>query len=231
MNRTKRSRSSTRARWKSSRGSWSMSTSKWGASSKPSSASVNSITPSSSLRRTTAPQAKAASPGTFNETYVLNGLQTDFDANWRAYPDWGRENTYPHYHAGWAMAGNTPFKYFKQSEHRGGQTDALVVHWPNGIKAKGEIRTQFHHIADIARQGSLRQRPQPTPVAGRLPRKSRTGSIATNAATCTRGICPSSSKTTAGSSPHSTCAPKNAKSFPAPFQVDNRTPPPSPLEK
>ena len=88
--------------------------------------------------------------GTANETYVLNGLQTPFDTNWRNYPDWGRENTYPHYHAGWAMAGNTPFRYFKQSEHRGGQTDALVVHWPKGIKAKGEIRDQFHHIADIA---------------------------------------------------------------------------------
>ncbi len=88
--------------------------------------------------------------GTFNETYVLNGLQTDFESNWRNYPDWGRENTYPHYHAGWAMAGNTPFKYFKQSEHRGGQHDALVVHWPNGIKAKGEIRSQYHHISDIA---------------------------------------------------------------------------------
>ena len=88
--------------------------------------------------------------GTFNETYVLNGLQTDFASNMRAYPDWGRENTYPHYHAGWAMAGNTPFKYFKQAEHRGGQHDALVVHWPNGIKAKGEIRSQYHHINDIA---------------------------------------------------------------------------------
>ena len=88
--------------------------------------------------------------GTFNETYVLNGLQTDFESNMRAFPDWGRENTYPHYHAGWAMAGNTPFKYFKQSEHRGGQHDALVVHWPNGIKAKGEIRNQYHHISDIA---------------------------------------------------------------------------------
>ncbi len=88
--------------------------------------------------------------GTFNETYVLNGLQTDLDANLRHYTDWGRENTYPHYHAGWAMAGNTPFRYFKQSEHRGGQHDALVVHWPNGIKAKGEIRGQYHHIADIA---------------------------------------------------------------------------------
>jgi arylsulfatase len=88
--------------------------------------------------------------GTFNETYVLNGLQTPLDANLRAQEDWGRENTYPHYHAGWAMAGNTPFRYFKQSEHRGGQTDHLVVHWPNGIKAKGEIRRQYHHIADIA---------------------------------------------------------------------------------
>ena len=48
------------------------------------------------------------------------------------------------------MAGNTPFRYFKQSEHRGGQTDHLVVHWPNGIKAKGEIRSQYHHISDIA---------------------------------------------------------------------------------
>ncbi len=88
--------------------------------------------------------------GTFNETYVLNGLQTALDANLRHYTDWGRENTYPHYHAGWAMAGNTPFRYFKQSEHRGGQHDALVVHWPKGIKAKGEIRSQYHHIADIA---------------------------------------------------------------------------------
>jgi arylsulfatase A-like enzyme len=88
--------------------------------------------------------------GTFNETYVLNGLQTPMEANLRAQEDWGRENTYPHYHAGWAMAGNTPFRYFKQSEHRGGQADHLVVHWPNGIEAKGEIRNQYHHISDIA---------------------------------------------------------------------------------
>jgi len=88
--------------------------------------------------------------GTFNETYVLNGLQTPFDANFRQYDRWGDATTYPHYHAGWAMAGNTPFRYFKQSEHRGGQHDALVVHWPNGIKAKGEIRHQYHHISDVA---------------------------------------------------------------------------------
>jgi len=88
--------------------------------------------------------------GTFNETYVLNGLQTPFEASMSNYARWGDETTYPHYHAGWAMAGNTPFRYFKQSEHRGGQHDALVVHWPDGIKAKGEVRSQYHHISDIA---------------------------------------------------------------------------------
>jgi len=88
--------------------------------------------------------------GTFNETYVLNGMQTPFEANMRHLSHWGDADSYPHYHAGWAMAGNTPFKYFKQSEHRGGQADALVVHWPNGIEAKGEIRSQYHHITDIA---------------------------------------------------------------------------------
>jgi arylsulfatase len=88
--------------------------------------------------------------GTFNETYVLNGLQTPLEDNFDNLEDWGRENTYPHYHAGWAMAGNTPFRYFKQSEHRGGQHDHLVVHWPNGIRARGEIRSQYHHISDIA---------------------------------------------------------------------------------
>ncbi|MEJ2163479.1 MAG: arylsulfatase [Robiginitalea sp.] len=88
--------------------------------------------------------------GTFNETYVLNGLQTPLEANLRNYDNWGQADSDPHYHAGWAMAGNTPFPYFKQSEHRGGQQDALVIHWPDGIKAKGEIRSQYHHITDIA---------------------------------------------------------------------------------
>jgi len=88
--------------------------------------------------------------GSFNETYVLNGLQTPFDANMEHYDGWGGPDTYPHFHAGWALAGNTPFQYFKQIVHRGGIQDALVVHWPKGIKAKGEVRQQYHHINDIA---------------------------------------------------------------------------------
>jgi len=87
--------------------------------------------------------------GSFNETYVLNGLQTPFDANMEHYDDWGGPSTYPHFHAGWALAGNTPFQYFKQIVHRGGIQDALVVHWPDGINASGEIRDQYHHITDI----------------------------------------------------------------------------------
>ncbi len=87
--------------------------------------------------------------GSFNETYVLNGLQTPFEANMQHYEGWGGPDTYPHFHAGWALAGNTPFQYFKQIVHRGGIQDALVVHWPAGIKAKGEIRNQYHHITDI----------------------------------------------------------------------------------
>jgi arylsulfatase len=87
--------------------------------------------------------------GSFNETYVLNGLQTPLDANLSHYDDWGGPSTYPHFHAGWALAGNTPFQYFKQIVHRGGIQDAMVVHWPAGIKAKGEVRNQYHHITDI----------------------------------------------------------------------------------
>lgn len=87
--------------------------------------------------------------GTFNETYVLNGLQTPFEANMYHYDGWGGPDTYPHFHAGWAMAGNTPFKYFKQIVHRGGIQDPLIIHWPKGMKARGEVRDQYHHITDI----------------------------------------------------------------------------------
>ena len=80
---------------------------------------------------------------------MLNGLQTPFEANMQHYDGWGGPDTYPHFHAGWALAGNTPFQYFKQIVHRGGVQDPLVVHWPAGIEAKGDVRSQYHHIIDI----------------------------------------------------------------------------------
>lgn len=88
--------------------------------------------------------------GTFNEVIALNGQQTPLEVNMKHYDEWGTESTFPHYHAGWAMAGNTPFKYFKQMVHRGGQHNGLIIHWPRGIRAKGEVRSQYHHIIDLA---------------------------------------------------------------------------------
>jgi hypothetical protein len=61
----------------------------------------------------------------------------------------GLPGSYNHYPIGWALAGDTPFKLCKQYTHFGGIRNPLVVHWPKGIKAKGEMRTQFHHVIDI----------------------------------------------------------------------------------
>jgi arylsulfatase len=88
--------------------------------------------------------------GTHNEMLMANGIaNTAYEENKKFYDQWGTGETDNHYHAGWAMAGNTPFKYFKQSSHNGGINDPLVVQWPKGIKARGEIRTAYHHIIDI----------------------------------------------------------------------------------
>lgn len=95
--------------------------------------------------------AEGGLEGTHNEMLVLNGIgKTPMDKNLKFYDQWGTAETDNHYHAAWAMAGNTPFKYFKQTEHNGGNADPLIVHWPKGIQAKGELRTQHHHIIDIA---------------------------------------------------------------------------------
>ena len=87
--------------------------------------------------------------GLYNESLVLNGMQASLDENMKHYDAWGGPTTYPHYHAGWAMAGNTPFKYCKQIVHNGGVADALIVTWPKGIRAKGEIRNQYSFITDL----------------------------------------------------------------------------------
>jgi arylsulfatase len=64
---------------------------------------------------------------------------------------WGDPSTFPHFAIGWAWAGNTPFQWTKQvASHFGGTRNGMVLHWPAGIKAKGEIRSQFHHVVDVA---------------------------------------------------------------------------------
>ena len=67
------------------------------------------------------------------------------------YDELGGPTTYPHYAAGWAVAGDTPFTWTKQvASSYGGTRNGMVVHWPKGIKAKGELRSQWHHVIDIA---------------------------------------------------------------------------------
>jgi len=93
--------------------------------------------------------AEGGPEGTFNETYFFNGKLANFALNEKYFDAWGGPGTYPHYSAAWAMAGNTPFKYFKQTVHEGGTHDPLIVSWPKGIRNGGGIRNQFHHVDDV----------------------------------------------------------------------------------
>jgi arylsulfatase len=65
------------------------------------------------------------------------------------YDEMGGPDTVPHYPMGWAMASNTPFKMYKQYTFLGGIADPLLVHWPKGLQAKGQLRKQFVHVCDI----------------------------------------------------------------------------------
>src|SRR5437868_12184365 len=63
----------------------------------------------------------------------------------------GSDRTYNHYPIGWAHAMDTPFQWTKQiASHFGGTRNGMVISWPARIKDKGGIRTQFHHVIDIA---------------------------------------------------------------------------------
>ena len=65
--------------------------------------------------------------------------------------DFGTPDAYNHYAVGWAHAMDTPYQWTKQvASHWGGTRNGTIVHWPNGIKARGEIRSQFHHVIDVA---------------------------------------------------------------------------------
>lgn len=95
--------------------------------------------------------AEGSMAGLFNETTYFNGVPEPADAVARNIDRWGDPSTYPHYSAAWAVAGCTPFTWTKQvASNYGGTRNGMVVHWPKGIKAKNEIRSQWHHVVDIA---------------------------------------------------------------------------------
>src|SRR6516164_8271992 len=63
----------------------------------------------------------------------------------------GGPEAYNHYAVGWAHAMDTPYQWTKQvASHFGGTRNGTIVHWPKGIQAKGEIRSQFHQVIDVA---------------------------------------------------------------------------------
>lgn len=106
--------------------------------------------------------------GLFNEMSYFNGMPESVEDILKHYDELGGPNSYGHYAAGWAVAGDTPFTWTKQvASDYGGTANAMAVHWPKGIQNKGELRSQFHHVIDVAptilEAAGL---PQPTSVNG-----------------------------------------------------------------
>nr|QIP10071.1 arylsulfatase [Bradyrhizobium symbiodeficiens] len=94
--------------------------------------------------------AEGGMNGLFNEMTYFNGVQESVQDILKHYDELGSPMTYSHYAAGWAVAGDTPFTWTKQvASSYGGTRNGMVVHWPKGIAAKGEVRSQWHHVIDI----------------------------------------------------------------------------------
>jgi arylsulfatase len=89
--------------------------------------------------------------GAYNEMSFFNGAPESTADMLKHYDEWGSASTYPHFPAGWAVAMDSPFSYTKQvASDFGGTRNGMVIHWPKGIKARGEVRSQFSHVIDIA---------------------------------------------------------------------------------
>ena len=88
--------------------------------------------------------------GVMHEMKFFNGILETPDEAISKIDDIGGPNSHTNYPWGWAQAGNTPFKWYKQNTHEGGVHVPLIVHWPRGISAAGEVRHQFTHAVDVA---------------------------------------------------------------------------------
>ncbi|MBW8328331.1 MAG: arylsulfatase [Thiobacillus sp.] len=97
--------------------------------------------------------AEGSFNGCYNEMSYFNGLQALETAEYltERIDKLGGPESYNHFAVGWAHALNTPYQWTKQvASHFGGTRNGTIVHWPKGIKAKGELRTQFAHVIDVA---------------------------------------------------------------------------------
>ena len=94
--------------------------------------------------------AEGGLEGTFSEIASLIGLQLGLESSIKRMDEIGGPTSEPHVPVGWAWAMNAPFQWTKQvASHFGGTRNPMVVHWPKGIKSKGELREQFHHVIDV----------------------------------------------------------------------------------
>jgi len=87
--------------------------------------------------------------GSVNEGKIFGGYPDDEADNLRMVDKLGSPDTYNHYPTGWAAAFSTPYRMFKRYTYQGGVCDPLVLSWPAGIAAHGEVRNQYHHSTDI----------------------------------------------------------------------------------
>jgi arylsulfatase A-like enzyme len=95
--------------------------------------------------------AEGGPNGMFNENTYFNGVAQSLPDMLKHIDQWGGPETYPHMSAGWAVMFDTPYTWTKQvCSDPGGTKVGMAVSWPKGIKAKGGLRTQFHHVIDIA---------------------------------------------------------------------------------
>lgn len=95
--------------------------------------------------------AEGGPEGTNNEMMALNGIVQTADLMIGQIDAWGDPTTYPHFAVGWALAGNTPFQWTKQvASHFGGTRNGMVMRWPQGLPGQTGVRSQFHHLVDVA---------------------------------------------------------------------------------
>ena len=87
--------------------------------------------------------------GSVNDVRLWNGLPRTVAEAAERLDEIGGPRCHNNYPWGWTVAGNTPFRRWKREVHEGGVADPLIVHWPNGIKARGEVRRQYVHAIDL----------------------------------------------------------------------------------
>lgn len=89
--------------------------------------------------------------GTVNQVRKMNGFEVTSQEIVDQLEDIGGPNSFPHFNAGWALALDTPYQWAKQvASHYGGTRNGLIVHWPRGFPARGEVRQHWHHVIDVA---------------------------------------------------------------------------------